>query len=415
MKRIITIFMILTMVLSVVQVSANEVITVTVNDEKVEFDVPPMTVNDRTMVPLRAIFEKLGATVSYNDATREITAKRENTVVKLTVDSNIMYVNEKEIVLDVTAFETGGRTLVPVRAISEAFGCLVNWHEEEKFVEIIDGNQIVGTVSDSKNTLYIRKYEVDWGTPEHSTADVGFEAAKKWKVTLLKAMEYGVFLDESEVNEIQSKIDGYFKNEATATTFTNYLNNYGITAEQYVELLKTDKHITKFYSKMDELGLRKKVTEEEMKSYFEKRFIKAQHILISDKATAYEVSDKIRAGEPFESFRDLCEDPGSKTLPEGYVFAKTVGETLRENEKSMLSSGGFVMVESFETAAAALKIGEISQPVKSNFGYHIIKRVEITSKDYENNKDAIFRILDLLNFNETEKEWINACKIEKYM
>ena len=135
MKKIIS-FILIALMLFSVTVSANGEISVYVNDQKLAFDVPPQTVNYRTMVPLRAIFEALGATVEWIEETRTVKANLDDKNISLTLDSNLMYVNESTVTLDAPAFETGGRTLVPVRAISEAFGATVGWTEETKTVTI---------------------------------------------------------------------------------------------------------------------------------------------------------------------------------------------------------------------------------------------------------------------------------------
>ena len=110
-------------------VSAQD-ISVIVDNDVIEFDVPPMEINGRTLVPLRKIFEVLGATVDYDGLTREITAKKGDKVIKLTVDDNKLDVNGKITTLDVPATVTSGRTLVPARAVSEALECTVGWDEE---------------------------------------------------------------------------------------------------------------------------------------------------------------------------------------------------------------------------------------------------------------------------------------------
>lgn len=102
-------------------------ITVTIDGQNVAFDQPPIIDNDRTLVPMRAIFEALGATVEWDDATRTVTSVKGETTIKLTIDSPDMYVGEDLKVLDVPAKIVNDRTLVPVRAISEAMDCDVEW------------------------------------------------------------------------------------------------------------------------------------------------------------------------------------------------------------------------------------------------------------------------------------------------
>jgi len=91
---------------------------------------------DRTLVPLRAIFEALGATVDWDGATQTVTAKKDSDVIKLQIGSNEMTVNGKTVTLEVPAQLINGRTMVPVRAIAEAFGAEVYWDAATRTVKI---------------------------------------------------------------------------------------------------------------------------------------------------------------------------------------------------------------------------------------------------------------------------------------
>ena len=111
-------------------------VSVTLDGEKIEFDQNPVIKNGRTLVPVRAIFEALGASVDWNQETKTVTSVLGDKTVKLTIDSNIMYVNDTEFELDVAAEIINDRTLVPVRAVSEAFECKVGWNDAIKTVLI---------------------------------------------------------------------------------------------------------------------------------------------------------------------------------------------------------------------------------------------------------------------------------------
>lgn len=125
---------------AVIPVMAENDIRVNLNDKTLSFDVLPQIINERTMVPLRAIFEALGASVDWNQETKTIISTKGNTTIKLTINSNIMYVNDNPITLDTPACVIDDRTLVPVRAISEAFDCYVSWNGEQQTVLIYSEN-----------------------------------------------------------------------------------------------------------------------------------------------------------------------------------------------------------------------------------------------------------------------------------
>lgn len=114
----------------------NDKVTVKVDEEEVLFDQIPLIINGRTLAPLRAIFEKLGATVEWNEETETITATKGETVINMTINKKEMYKNGQMIWLDEAPQIVGERTLVPVRAIAESFNCGVEWDEETQTVTI---------------------------------------------------------------------------------------------------------------------------------------------------------------------------------------------------------------------------------------------------------------------------------------
>ncbi len=111
-------------------------ISVFVDGVQVQFDVQPQLVNDRTMVPMRAIFEALGAVVEWDDYTQTASAHKNNKIINLTIGSPYMYVNGEAVSLDSPAYVINGRTLVPVRAISESLGLNVSWNDRTQTVNI---------------------------------------------------------------------------------------------------------------------------------------------------------------------------------------------------------------------------------------------------------------------------------------
>ena len=106
---------------------ATGVIRVFLNGQQLTFDVDPQIMNGRTMVPLRAVFEAMGATVEWNGGTQTATATRGNTVVALTIGSTSPTVNGRVVAIDQPAVIVDGRTLAPLRFVAEAFGGTVEW------------------------------------------------------------------------------------------------------------------------------------------------------------------------------------------------------------------------------------------------------------------------------------------------
>lgn len=99
----------------------------------------PVTENGRTLVPLRAIFETMGASVDWDAATSTVTAVRNGTTIKLTLGSKTLYKNgAAAATLDVPAKTLNGRTVVPARAVAEAFGAQVGWVASAQIVTITE-------------------------------------------------------------------------------------------------------------------------------------------------------------------------------------------------------------------------------------------------------------------------------------
>lgn len=141
-------------------VTAKENITVTLNGQILSFDVPPQIINDRTMVPLRAIFEALGASVDWDEGTKTVTSSKDGTTITLTIDSNTMYVNGNAVALDSPACIIDGRTLVPVRAISEAYNTNVDWNGDTRTVTITSVNTAPQTPSVAESSYSRLQQEI---------------------------------------------------------------------------------------------------------------------------------------------------------------------------------------------------------------------------------------------------------------
>jgi len=130
-------------------------IVVTVNDKAIAFDVKPTIINDRTLVPLRAIFEALGAQVTWDGDTNTIYSSKGNSIIILQVDNKMAFVNSKQVTLDVAPQIIEDRTLVPARFIAEALGATVNWDEATSTVIIITDEMKIkhDTVKNSINNV----------------------------------------------------------------------------------------------------------------------------------------------------------------------------------------------------------------------------------------------------------------------
>lgn len=131
-----------------------DIVTVTVDGNTLQFPLQdPIIIDGRTLVPMRTIFEALGAEVQWIDenGVKSIIATTEDTTINMTIDSDRFYVNGEEKTLDVPAQLINDKTLVPIRAVSESLGCSADWENETKTVIIKSNVPSVGT-EDTSNT-----------------------------------------------------------------------------------------------------------------------------------------------------------------------------------------------------------------------------------------------------------------------
>lgn len=115
---------------------AQDPIMIVLDGTELEFDVPPTMINNRIMVPMRVIFEALGAEIKWDEKTKTVTATKDDLIVKTTIGQTKIYVNGVAKEMDVAPVIVNNRTLVPVRFVSEALGCYVEWSEKGKTVYI---------------------------------------------------------------------------------------------------------------------------------------------------------------------------------------------------------------------------------------------------------------------------------------
>jgi hypothetical protein len=104
-----------------------KVVQVVFDGKPLIFDVQPQIVNNRTLIPLRAIFEIMGANVEWNSDTQTVTATKDDTVVVLTIGDKSPTINGTRVSIDQPAIVINGRTLAPLRFVAEAFGGSVDW------------------------------------------------------------------------------------------------------------------------------------------------------------------------------------------------------------------------------------------------------------------------------------------------
>jgi len=119
-------------------------ITIYVDNEKIELDTKPIIRDNRTLVPIRGVLEKLGAEVDWNKETKQVIVKDDQMEILLETGNTAVLVDGKINFLDTKSLVIDNRTLVPLRFIAETLGFDVTWNGQTHRIDI-ESNDVVGT------------------------------------------------------------------------------------------------------------------------------------------------------------------------------------------------------------------------------------------------------------------------------
>ena len=150
---------------------------------------------------------------------------------------------------------------------------------------------------------------------------------------------------------------------------------------------------SKVAQKLPELDLLDGFGTKELKEFYNDKFLRAKHVLIGfvdaqgntrtdaeALALATDIANRLKAGESIDDLMaEYSDDPGSESNPDGYIFIDS--SKISDVTYSNLSMAGLVMTEEFTQGVAALEIGGISEPVQTEYGYHVIVRLDINETE----------------------------------
>jgi foldase protein PrsA len=211
------------------------------------------------------------------------------------------------------------------------------------------------------------------------TQDEFYQALKEQQTSgqvLQQLVQTTVLAEEYEVSdeEVEKEIAFYQQKMGGEDAFNQAMEAQGLNDEQVGKLIKEG--LIQFKAATDGI----EVTEEEMQELYEEQFkteVAASHILVADEKTAEEVLTKLEEGEDFAGLaKEYSTDPGSKA---------------QGGELGFFGKGK--MYPEFEKAAFGLEKGEISEPVKSQAGFHIIKVTDKKTTEFEDVKYEIEKTL----------------------
>lgn len=230
---------------------------------------------------------------------------------------------------------------------------------------------------------------VDWETATYegknakeAVHDEAMKQLTQLYVGAQKAEEAGIKTDNQTNQYVNNVRNQLVQNAGGEDKYKAYLKEIGTTDEAVKSVYEKSYLMNMLFNKYTQEDPEYQPTEESLKTYFFENYVKAKHILFStvddnrqplDDATAAQKEQsakdtlaELQNGADFDTLmNERCEDPGLATNPNGYIFGKNM------------------MDPPFEAAAYALEPGAISDVVKGAYGYHILKRIELTDADYE--------------------------------
>lgn len=228
------------------------------------------------------------------------------------------------------------------------------------------------------------------------------------RVVMQKFNELGLKLSYNEQKEMASVRRNSIAN-TTKDAYLNQIAQFGFSDQTYQNFM----YISQCYQALNDYYFGENgvntPSDEDIQKYYEDNYITAKHILITTvdpasgetkrtdeeaKKEAQSILDRINAGEDFDTLMNqYSEDTGLSNNPNGYTF--TEGQMLTE----------------FYDGAKALAEDEVSELVKSSYGYHIIKRVKLDDSQLDNFKSDIVSAISG-SMDELLKQWIDEAQVE---
>lgn len=231
------------------------------------------------------------------------------------------------------------------------------------------------------------------------------------KIMLKKAEELGLEPTQEEIDTgVTEYIEGLKQQLGGEEAFTKALEEIDLTLEEYTAKLNESIKVNLATNKVtEEIFKDITTTDDELKTYYDEhldsfREANVSHILIKDETTAKEVRERAANGEDFAALaKEFSEDTGTKEN------GGSVGVTTYDTTK---------FVQEFTDAFKKLKEGEISDLVKSDYGYHIIKITDYKEKSFDESKETIKATLENEEKNEvyttTIEQWKEDLKVKTY-
>lgn len=135
-------------------------VSITINGETISVYDPILNKSDFLLLPMRALYEAIGANVEWNKDTLTASATRNGKLVDLTIDSMNALVDGEEVAMDVAPFMYKDRTYMPLRFVSENFDGTVNWDPDTQSVDITLSDETPEQPQENPYILHINNHRI---------------------------------------------------------------------------------------------------------------------------------------------------------------------------------------------------------------------------------------------------------------
>jgi len=180
-------------------------IKVLLDGKYLQFNEPPVEMNGSTLVPMRDIFEALGATLSWDDSTSTATGAKGTTKVILQLDNPTAYINDEPITLSVPGTLVNNKTMVPTRFIAESMNCVVSWDEGTKTVIIVPDKIIEFDDENLEKAIKIAINSNKYKLNVSDVASLQSLIANDSKISNLNGLQYLIGLNTLSLNKNEIK------------------------------------------------------------------------------------------------------------------------------------------------------------------------------------------------------------------
>lgn len=135
-------------------------VSITINGETISVYDPILNKSDFLLLPMRALYEAVGASVDWDKETLTASAIRNGKTVDLTIDSMTALIDGEEVAMDVAPFMYKDRTYMPLRFVSENFDGVVNWDEATQSVDITLSDETTAPPQEDPYILHINNKRI---------------------------------------------------------------------------------------------------------------------------------------------------------------------------------------------------------------------------------------------------------------